>query len=159
MGAIQLSILGALAVLLLYAAWSDIRTRTIANGVNLAIALSAPLWWLAQGLAPWPEIAMQVALAIIVFTVFAGCFALGMMGGGDVKLLGALALWMPPLPMMRMLAIMALAGGVLTLFFVALHRARKAEGRPEIPYGVAISFAAVCTMAGLANHILTTPTS
>ena len=32
------------------------------------------------------------------------------------------------------------AGGVLTLLIVGLHRARKRERRPEIPYGVAIAF-------------------
>lgn len=159
MGAIQLTILGALAALLLYAAWTDIRTRTIANGLNLAIAGAAPIWWLAQGLSLWPDIAIQLALALLVFAVFAGCFALGMMGGGDVKLLGALALWLPPIPMMRMLVLMALAGGVLTLAFVVIHRVRKAEGRPEIPYGVAISLAALCVLGSLANHILTTPVS
>lgn len=159
MGAIQLAILAVLALLLLYAAWGDLRTRTIANGLNLAIALAAPIWWLAQGLSPWPDIAIQIALALLVFAVFAGCFAIGMMGGGDVKLLGALALWLPPVPMMRMLVVMALAGGVLTLFFVALHRARKAEGRPEIPYGVAISFAALCALGTMTNDILTSPIS
>ena len=35
---------------------------------------------------------------------------------------------------------MSLAGGVLTLFVVALHRMRGKAGRPEIPYGVAIAF-------------------
>lgn len=156
MGAIQLILLAALAALLLYAAWGDLRTRTIANRLNLAIALGAPLWWLAQGLPWWPGAAIQVGIALLVFAVFAGCFALGMMGGGDVKLLAALALWLPPVPMMRMLVVMALAGGVLTLACIALHRARKAQGQPEIPYGVAIAFAALCALGGVANDILTT---
>jgi prepilin peptidase CpaA len=36
--------------------------------------------------------------------------------------------------------LMSIAGGVLTLGLLAWHRARKLEGRPEIPYGVAIAF-------------------
>ncbi|ARS27819.1 A24 family peptidase [Sphingomonas sp. KC8] len=154
MGTAGLIILGALAAALLYAAWGDIRTRTIPNWLNGAIAIAAPLWWLAQGLTIWPDMAIQLGIAAAVFAIFAGCFALGMMGGGDVKLLGALALWLPPLPLMRMLVVMALAGGVLTIVMIALHRARKAGGQPEIPYGVAISAAALWVMA---NDILTTP--
>lgn len=156
MGTAGLIILGALAAALLYAAWGDIRTRTIPNALNAAIAIAAPAWWLTQGLAIWPDMAIQLGIAAIVFAIFAGCFAIGMMGGGDVKLLTALALWLPPLPLMRMLVVMALAGGALTLGMIILHRARKAGGQPEIPYGVAIAFAALWVMA---NDILTTPTT
>jgi prepilin peptidase CpaA len=35
---------------------------------------------------------------------------------------------------------MSLAGGVLTLVVMGLHRWKRREGRPEIPYGVAIAF-------------------
>ncbi|PTD17363.1 A24 family peptidase [Sphingomonas fennica] len=154
MGVTGIIILGALAAGLLYAAWGDIAARTIPNWLNAAIAIGAPAWWLAQGLPFWPGMAIQLGLALLVFIVFAGCFALNMMGGGDVKLLGALALWLPPLPLVRMLVAMALIGGVLTIAMVVLHRARRAEGQPEIPYGVAISLAALWVMA---NDILTTP--
>jgi prepilin peptidase CpaA len=66
-----------------------------------------------------------------------------MMGGGDVKLAAALSLWFPPAGTLKFLVMMSLAGGVLTLAMVALHRARRREGRPEIPYGVAIAFGAL----------------
>ncbi|SNS89444.1 prepilin peptidase CpaA [Sphingomonas laterariae] len=154
MGVVGIIILAGLAAALLYVMWSDLRTRTIPNGLNAAIALAAPLWWFAQGLPLWPDAAIQIALAAGVFALFAACFAIGAMGGGDVKLLAALALWLPPIPMVRMLMVMAIAGGVLTIAMVVLHRARKAEGRPEIPYGVAISLAGLWA---LTNHILTTP--
>ena len=62
------------------------------------------------------------------------------MGGGDVKLAAALALWFSPASAVKFLVVMSLAGGVLTLFVVALHRMRGKSGRPEIPYGVAIAF-------------------
>ena len=70
--------------------------RTIPNGLNAAIASLAPLWWWAHGLPLWPDVAWQIGLAAVVFALFAGAFALGMMGGGDVKMIGALALWLPP---------------------------------------------------------------
>jgi len=62
------------------------------------------------------------------------------MGGGDVKLAAALALWFSPLTTLNFLVLMSIAGGVLTLLVVAVHRLQKKEGRPEIPYGVAIAF-------------------
>ena len=43
-------------------------------------------------------------------------------------------------PLGRFLVLTSLAGGVLTLGILVWHRARKREGRPEIPYGVAIAF-------------------
>jgi prepilin peptidase CpaA len=118
----------------------DVRTFTISNRLNLAVALCAPLYWLSISMAPWPGMAIQVAAGAIVFGLLAGAFYLGMMGGGDVKLAAALALWFSPAGTVRFLVLMSLAGGVLTLVLLAWHRARKREGRPEIPYGVAIAF-------------------
>ena len=59
----------------------------------------------------WPDVATQVGLAAIVFVVLAGLFALKVMGGGDVKLLSALALWIAPMDFLRMLLVMSLIGG------------------------------------------------
>ena len=82
---------GTLALMLLWAAVVDIRTRTIANGLNLAIALMAPLFWWAAGVDLWPDAAMRMGVAVAVFLLFALAFQLGAMGGGDVKLAAALA--------------------------------------------------------------------
>lgn len=142
----------ALALLLAMAAAGDLRSRTISNRLNAAIALLAPLWWWAQGLSLWPGIALVLLGALLVFAFFAAAFALGAMGGGDVKLLTALALWFSGDALLRLVVITALAGGVLTLAMLALHRWRKAPGRPEIPYGVAIAAAGLW---GIANDILT----
>lgn len=143
------ALLAILAVLLLFAAVTDLKARIIANRLNLAIALLAPAWWWASGLAPWPDMAIQAALGAAVFAVFAGLFALGWMGGGDVKLLGALALWLPLELLLKMLVAMSLAGGVLTLAVVAVHRFRKLETSPEVPYGVAIAAAALWVIGEL----------
>ncbi len=141
-----------LALLLLAAAWTDIRSRTIANGLNLAIALLAPLWWWAHGLALWPDVAWQIGLAVAVFALFAAAFAIGAMGGGDVKMIAALALWLRPADLATMLVVMALVGGVLTVAMMIAHKARRREGQPEIPYGVAIAAAGLFIIA---NDILT----
>ncbi len=88
-----------------------------------------------------------------VFAVLALTFYLGMMGGGDVKLAAALALWFSPLSTVKFLVIMSLAGGLLTVVVLILHRrkladpaareAEKEKQKPEVPYGVAIALGAL----------------
>lgn len=148
MGAIfQPCLLGALALVLLSAGIEDVRFRTIANAKNAAIALAAPLWWWASGMAPWPDIAIQIGCACLVFALFVGAFALNMMGGGDVKLIGALALWLPLLPLLRMLLLMSLLGGALTLLMLLdTWIRRRGGGAIEVPYGVAITLAALIVL-------------
>ena len=138
---LQILLVSALACGLIYAAATDIKARIIPNPLVVAIAVVAPLYWWATGLLLWPDIGWQLGVAGIVFAIGAGLFALGQMGGGDVKLLTALALWFPPLSMLNLLIIMALIGAALTLFMLIRHKWQKAEGRPEIPYGVAIALA------------------
>jgi prepilin peptidase CpaA len=128
-----------LALLLLVAAAVDIRTLTISNRLNLVIAGLAPLYWVAAGLPLWPGVAVQVVLAIGLFILFAATFYVGLMGGGDVKLAAALALWFSPAATVKFLVFMSLAGGLLTLFVLAWHRSKGRPGKPEIPYGVAIA--------------------
>ena len=92
MSSISYGLLIALAIALLFAAFTDIRRRQIDNWLNLAIALGAPVFWWSQGLALWPDIAIQLGVAAGAFAIFAALFAFKVMGGGDVKLLTALAL-------------------------------------------------------------------
>ncbi len=138
---------GVLAILLLWAAVVDIKTRTIANALNLTIALMAPLFWWAMGVDFWPDAAIRVGVALAVFLLFALAFQLGAMGGGDVKLAAALALWFAPGDTLFLIVLMSLAGGVLTLIVMIEHRIKKNQGRPEIPYGVAIAFGGLWLLA------------
>lgn len=139
----RVALLCALGALLIAATITDLRARIISNRLNLAVALLAPLWWLANGYALWPDMAVQLLVGAAIFTLFAALFALGMMGGGDVKLLTALALWFPWQAVLSLIVLMALLGGVVTLVTVIHHRMTRRLGQPEIPYGVAISLAAL----------------
>ena len=151
---VALGLLGALGLLLVSAGIEDVRRREIANWKNAAIALLAPLWWWSIELDPWPDVAVQIALALAVFALFVGAFALGQMGGGDVKLIGALALWLPFTPLVWMLVVMSLVGGVLTLVMVIERHWRRESGPPEIPYGVAIVIAGLLAMREpILNHL------
>jgi prepilin peptidase CpaA len=140
-------LLVALAAILVVAAVIDVRTRTISNRLNLAVAALAPLFWWSIHLPLWPVAAIQVAVACGVFLLFSIAFYAGMMGGGDVKLAAALALWFSPPTTLKFLVFMSLAGGVLTLIVVIVHRLRSQQGRPEVPYGVAIATGALVILA------------
>ena len=134
-------LLGALAIALLVAAVTDLRRRQIDNWLTLTIAAGAPLYWWASGMSFMPGIAWQLGLAALTFAVLFALFALGVMGGGDVKLLTAVALWIAPLWFMRLVIVMSIIGGLLTLAMWIHHRATKRTGRLAIPYGVAIASA------------------
>ena len=136
-----------LAAILVFAAAVDVRTFTISNRLNLTVALLAPVYWLSIALPLWPGVALHLAVAAGVFALLAVAFYAGMMGGGDVKLAAALALWFTPAGTVKFLVLMSLAGGVLTLGLVAWHRAKRREGRPQVPYGVAIAVGGLAILA------------
>ena len=134
------ALIAILAAMLIVAATGDLRTRTIPNWLNAAIALGAIPFWLVSGLSIWPDIAIQIGVALAVFALFALAFHLGAMGGGDVKMVAALALWLPLGAVIKLLVIMSIAGGVLTVAMLVRHRLAKSGKELEIPYGVAIAF-------------------
>jgi prepilin peptidase CpaA len=144
---IKYGLLAMLAIALLVAAFTDLKSRRIANWLNAAVALGAPLFWWATGMALWPDMALQVGLAVVTFFALSILFALKAMGGGDVKLLTALALWIAPAHFFKLLIVMALLGGVLTILFGAWHVALRQRHKLAIPYGVAIAAAALWVIA------------
>lgn len=101
-----------------------------------------------------------VALAAAVLAIGTPMFGAGWVGGGDVKLLAASALWFTFADGWRMLVIVALCGGVVTLLILALRKvpwsglARShvivLQRRGGIPYGIAIA-AGVAAAVSLAR--------
>ena len=136
---ISYGFLAGLAIALLAAGLSDLAQRRISNRLNAVIALSAPLFWWASGLS-LAAMGGQLALGLGVFAVLAALFAAGAVGGGDVKLLAALALWIRPLWFVQLLVVMALAGGVLSVLSIVWRlRQRERRGARGVPYGIAIA--------------------
>lgn len=149
----ELTLAALVVVLLLVASATDAHSRIIPDWVNISIALLAlPFWWVTQ-LSFWPGIALQVAIAAGVFVVFFGAFSIGQMGGGDVKLLTALALLLPPLDFLDAFVGTAMVGGILTSIQLIRHTIRT-DGRPfENPYGISISIGAIIALGGRYGYV------
>jgi prepilin peptidase CpaA len=145
-GYFSYGLLTALAIALAIAAFTDLRRRQIDNWLNAAIACGAPLFWLVSQ-QTWVDIAFHIVIALLMFILLAGLFALRVMGGGDVKLLSALALWIEPVWFVQLLVVMSVLGGLLTLVIAVWHFASRRQGRIAVPYGIAISFAGLWALA------------
>lgn len=134
-------LLALLAIALVTAMATDIRARIIPNKLNAAVALAAPLFWFAMGESLWPDVAIHLLCGVIVFGFFLLMFKFGLMQGGDVKLLVALSLWLDWQQVYNLILYSSLIGIAITLIFWGVHKARKVEGPPEVPFGIAIALA------------------
>lgn len=103
-------------LLLLAAALNDVALRTIPNGASIALVLTGTALRLQDG-----GIVAGLLLAAAVFGVAVVCWQRGWMGG-DVKLLAATALVVPPLQVGSLLMLTALSGGVLAVLYLILSR-------------------------------------
>lgn len=131
--------LGGLAIALIFSVYSDIRYRLIFNKVTATIALAAPVYWYATGGFTPAEIGIHLLTATVTFILFAIAFRFGAMGGGDVKLFAALALWWPWTDVVRMVLYASILGLLVTIVFVFIHKIKQRVGRVRVPYGVAIA--------------------
>src|SRR6516164_3761114 len=104
-------------VLLLYVATIDIATRLIRNEICLALALLG----VAAQLASPMQIAQSLIAATILFLLLLVIYQRGWIGGGDVKLLVALAIGLPLIGVIQLLTITALAGGILALVHLMMR--------------------------------------
>jgi prepilin peptidase CpaA len=132
------------------AAATDARDRRIPNALSGALALlglARIALALATGEPPLP-LAIDLAAAVAVFALGALGFASGVLGGGDVKLLAAGALWLGAAALLPFLTATALAGGVLALAFVAWGLLGPARPKPGLPYGIAIAAGGILVTGG-----------
>jgi Flp pilus assembly protein protease CpaA len=150
-------------LLLLYIATIDIATRLIPNELCAALALLG----IAGQLASPMQVAYSMVVATILLLLLLVIHARGWIGGGDVKLLVALAIGVPLTGVIQLLTITALAGGVLALMHLmmrqlpyprlapagsslvrrvyAVERWRHLRHAP-LPYGVAIACGGIWTI-------------
>ncbi|WP_167730285.1 prepilin peptidase [Terasakiella sp. SH-1] len=141
----------AFVALLLVAAIEDLDDYRIPNFISLALIGLYPLYVLT---APFEVyLGWSFGIASLFFLMGLGLFSLGIMGGGDVKLITLTALWVGPVGLIPFLLGMALVGGAMSLFmlsapvrhstaYVCVHmglmRAQEKILTDKLPYGVAI---------------------
>jgi prepilin peptidase CpaA len=145
-----------LTALLLVVVVFDVSKFIIPNWVNLVIIVLFPLFLI---LVPNKIDVLSSILVMIAF--FAGgylLFQFRVMGGGDIKLLIALSLWIGWQPEVLMMFGFwtAISGGVLSLFLIIIRqylifigsKFKKAPDYPKllrwgepVPYGLAIAYA------------------
>jgi prepilin peptidase CpaA len=131
---------------LVAAAIADIRAYEIPDGLSIALlataigygVLTPGFGWLSHG-----------AAVLLMFGIGLLLFARGWMGGGDVKLLVAVAGWTGLSGLVGQLTAVALAGGMLALVLIIARRGfagRPAETLPKLfrpdaplPYAIAIA--------------------
>jgi len=122
---LHLLILFAAATALLFAAAHDVAVRTVPNAVSLIVA-AAGLGLNMQGGQLFPALGGGGL-------VFAGawyCWRVGWIGGGDVKLLAACAMLVPPASVPQLILSTAVAGGVLALIYLTLARLLPSDSIP-----------------------------
>src|SRR6185312_15946928 len=93
---LHVACLALVAALLVGAGAQDLRSMQIANGFPLAIASLFVVWavaGLAGGQMSLEDLGLSLGCAVLVFGVGAAAFAIGALGGGDVKLLAAVSLF------------------------------------------------------------------
>lgn len=149
--------------LLFYVATIDIATRLIRNEICLALAFLGIVGQLAGPM----QLGQSLIVAAILFLVLFVIYQRGMIGGGDVKLLIALAIGLPLTGVVELLTVTALAGGVLAAMHLMMRRLPHPKLAPAgsslvrrvyaverwrhlrhapLPYGVAIACGGIWTI-------------
>jgi prepilin peptidase CpaA len=138
-------------------AWRDIATRTIPDTISLLLIAIGALARILDGPA---ALALSAGAALLLFALLLIVYSRGLLGGGDVKLMTAIAVGLSPLDCYRFVMATAIAGGVQGIAYLLLSRwlngrykakrssfvnrvaaieARRIRRRVSLPYGVAIA--------------------
>lgn len=156
-------------VLLVGVAVQDIVARTVSDRATAALSVAGLTMRFFDG-----TVVITGVIAIALFLAALACWHRGWLGGGDVKLLGATMLLVPPPHQATVLVLMSLVGGVISVIYLVtrqwlrrplgvrpssfagrvlrVEHWRLCRGGP-IPYAVAIAAGAIGTLAqeGLAQ--------
>jgi len=141
--------LAVLAAALAAAAIGDVRRYLIPNRYPAAIAAA---YLLAALQHPIDQTLWGIGVGLLSFALGAALFAARVMGGGDVKLFAATALWAGPQLALPFVQVVAIAGAALGLLWLSpvrrlLPAAPGLDGdqgfrqrlREPVPYGLAIA--------------------
>ena len=144
-----------------FVAISDFRTRRIPNGFIVAILLLAALRMALTGTPTGALYTLLASAAVFVATFL--LFWRGLLGGGDVKLIGATGLLIGYHDLFEFLFVMSICGALMAVAIFAGDRLglpprsrsgalplevdhREPTDRLTVPYGIAIALAATFTL-------------
>jgi len=107
-----------------------------------------------------------VLCSFFVFLLFFAFFVFNFLGGGDVKLVASISLWLGPALLFDFLFYMSLIGGGLAFIKIVLMKTKehlnsavftnmtyKFSQTNEIPYGIAIGFSALIMIPRIYNNL------
>ncbi|MEO0397961.1 MAG: prepilin peptidase [Pseudomonadota bacterium] len=154
---IALLFLSVFPAALVIAAATDLYDFKIPNWVSLTLVGAYACAGVFLG-APIAQMVEGALLGCAVLAVGFVLFAVRFFGGGDAKLLAAVAPWIGLAEFVNFLMAMALAGGALAIVLIAFRKTpplpvyahagwlmRMHQNRHELPYAVAISCAGLMT--------------
>src|SRR5215469_13978657 len=137
-------------------AYGDMRTRRIPNELIVAILALAAFRIAVDG-DPRAGLYTLAAAAVLFVATFL-LFWRGLLGGGDVKLIGATALLVGYHSFFEFLFVMSISGALVAVAVLARDRlglrrattppleAQEARARLTVPYGVAIAAAGIVVL-------------
>ena len=150
-------------ILLVGVAVQDVVARTVSDHVTVAMSIAGLTMRLLDG-----TVVIAGVITIAVFLAAWACWYRSWLGGGDVKLLGATMLLVPPPHQVTVLLLMSLIGGAISAVYLVTRQwlCRPVGTRPSsfagrvwrveqwrlsrggpIPYAVAIAAGAIGTLA------------
>jgi len=103
----------ASAIILLLAAGHDIVSRTVPNWMSGVIACCGAVAAITDG-----RLLISTAFGLVIFITCALFWRRGWMGGADVKLLGAIAIVLPPAVVATFVLAMSAAGAVHAIIYM-----------------------------------------
>ena len=143
-------------LLIVYAMISDITKLVIPNWLSISLLIL----FLAHFAIGYPSVSLASNFAVmgVVFACTALLFHFGFLGGGDVKLMTVLSLWVGPDHILEFIVLVNILGALLALFVIRASRmvdrnptensrilttvgAWRSQG--ICPYGIAIGSAAL----------------
>jgi prepilin peptidase CpaA len=159
-------------LLLAYAAMTDIGFRRISNIVCVLLAV------LAATQLPFSDpylLALTFGNAVALLVPLLILYHRGYMGGGDVKLLAAVAIGLSISQIIQLLTVTVLAGGVLAVAHLVLRYLPSPKPAPAgssflrrvyaverwrhvrraaLPFGVAIAFGGICSVLSGVDNVV-----